>query len=381
VDDAVRDEVGGAVGGAVRDAVGDEVDGAVRGAVRDAVDDAVRDEVGGAVGGAVRGAVRDAVGDAVRDAVDDAVRDEVGGAVGGAVGDEVDGAVRGAVRDAVGGAVRDAVDGEVGGAVGGAVIRKAIGSLINSLWYRYLGGQFWVGGWYWGAAYTSFFRDVCDLELPNQLWARGQAYEDTIRSACWWFPHRDFIMVCERPTVIKRELADPTRPRGWGSHRLHSLEGPAVGFKDGWGVYAVHGVRVPAYVIEQPEKITVEGIERETNAEVRRVMIDRYGVERFLTDAGAMVAHADLDQYDRPRRLLVKPVDGDEPIVMVEVTNSSPEPEGYFKKYMLRVDPRAYGGRASRECHAAIASTWRRKGDTSQLMFRTPEDYRPQVET
>jgi hypothetical protein len=353
--------------------------------VRDAVDDAVRDEVGGAVGGAVRGAVRDAVGGAVRDAVDDAVRDEVGGAVGGAVrdavGDEVDGAVRGAVRDAVDDAVRDEVDGAVDGAVGGAVIRKAIGSLINSLWYRYLGGQFWVGGWYWGAAYTSFFRDVCDLELPNQLWARGQAYEDTIRSACWWFPHRDFIMVCERPTVIKRELADPTRPRGWGSHRLHSLEGPAVGFKDGWGVYAVHGVRVPAYVIEQPEKITVEGIERETNAEVRRVMIDRYGVERFLTDAGAMVAHADLDQYDRPRRLLVKPVDGDEPIVMVEVTNSSPEPEGYFKKYMLRVDPRAYGGRASRECHAAIASTWRRKGDTSQLMFRTPEDYRPQVET
>lgn len=326
---------------------------------------------------------RGAVGGAVRDAVDGAVRD----AVGGAVGDAVRGAVRGAVRDAV----RDAVDGAVDGAVGGAVddavddavreILRGISRTIANSWGRYIGGQFWCGGWYWGGAYTSFFRDVCKLELKDDLWERGLAYEATIESACWWYPHRDFVMVCERPTVISRELVDPTRSRGWGSHRLHSETGPAVGFQDGWGVYAIHGVRVPAYVVEHPETITTALIDAEQNAEVRRVMIDRYGADRYVRDSGAHVVHSDLDQYDRPRRLLRKEVPDDEPIVMVEVTNATREPDGHLKKYMLRVDPNAYGGRAGRECHAAIASTWRRKGDTSQLMFAKPEDYAPLVET
>jgi len=154
-----------------------------------------------------------------------------------------------------------------------------------------------------------------------------------------------------------------------------------VGFQDGWGIYAIHGTRVPAYVVDRPDLITTQLIDAEDNAEVRRVMIDRYGVDRYVKDSGAEIVHSDLDQYDRPRRLLRKDVPDDEPIVFVEVTNATREPDGSLKKYMLRVDPQAYGGRAARECHAAIASTWRKKGDTSVMMFAKPEDYCPVVET
>ena len=336
--------------------------------------DFVLQKIGGnTVSGAVRGAVGDAVGDAVRDAVRGAVGDAVGGAVGGAVRD--------AVGDAVGGAVRGAVSGAVSGAVGGAV--GGVLQHIGQNWYRYIGGQFWSGGYWWSAAFTSFFREICNLELDVNLWNQGIAYEETVESACWWYPHADFLMVCERPTAIHRELTNPDVTRGWGSHRLHCDDGPAVAFRDGWGVYAIHGVQVPAYVVLEPEKITWQAIDAETNAEVRRVMIDRYGPERYVVDSGASVVAALPENHPmqglRSARLLVKSVPNDEPIVYVDLLNSTPEPDGSVKRYMLRVDPNAYGGDAAMNVHAAAASTWR-NADGSMAYSRW-KDYAPVSES
>jgi hypothetical protein len=93
-------------------------------------------------------------------------------------------------------------------------------------------------------------------------------------------------------------------------------------------------VRVPADVIDDPKSITVERIGRETNAEIRRVMIDRYGPARYLVDAGAQEISRDARGI-----LYRKDVISDEPIVMVKVANSTAEPDGSFKDYFLRVDP------------------------------------------
>jgi hypothetical protein len=290
-----------------------------------------RDAVSGAVRGAVRGAVDDAVDDAVDGAVDDAVRDAVRGAVGGAV----DGAVRGAVD-----------------------IRKAVSGCVLHGWRNYIGGQLWAGGWWWGGAYTSFFREVCGLELEPDLWARGVAYEETIKSACWWYPHRDFVMVCERPTGIYRELANPDHPRGWGSHRLHCETGPAIAWPDGWGVYAVHGVRVPARIIERPESITHGEITSEKNAEIRRVMMERYGLDRYLADCGAKPIHADEygELYRMPGMTLP----------LVRVVNSTPEPDGTSNIYVLTA-----AREDCRTAHDAVASTF----------GLTADQYQPAVET
>lgn len=168
-----------------------------------------------------------------------------------------------AVRDAVG----DAVDGSVGSAVDG---------VISQSWWRIIGGQFWVGWWY-GPASVSFYTDVCGLELSPDMMERARAYRETCESACWWWPHREFVMVCERPMWIDRD------ERG----RLHSPTRAAICWPDGWGLHMWHGVRVPAHVIEAPASITVAEIEAEQNAEVRRVMIERYGAARYLLDSGA----------------------------------------------------------------------------------------------
>jgi hypothetical protein len=275
------------------------------------------------------------------------------------------------------------VSGAVGGAVGDAEIRQSVANAIQGLRYNYLGGQFWVGGWYWGGAYTSFFREVCDLDLAGDLWGRGLAYEATMESACWWFPHRDFIMVCERPTAIHRELARSDRARGWGSHRLHCADGPAVTWADGWGLYAIHGVQVPfkqRHIIDHPEQITLEEINTEANAEIRRIMVERYGYERYLRESDAKLI--DSAPTDHPLAgLRTAKLWGIGDIVMLDVLNSTPEPDGTTKRYVIPVDGSLYDGRAGRELLAATASTWRKRGDKTQLAFARPEDYAPAFES
>jgi hypothetical protein len=356
VDRAVYDPIRGAVRVAVNDAV-DEVLSAVRGAffggvVGDAIDDLVDD----VVRDAVQGAVHDAVERAVDDAVWDAACHAVSSVVQEAVDDTVDGAVRGAVGDAIDGAVGDAVDGAVGDAVGRRVLSE-----IARAWPYDIRGQFGVGRWRRGASYTSFFREVCKLELDGDLWDRGRAHEATAESGCWWWPHLRFVMVSERPLEIHRELVDPARSRGWGSHRLHRDDGPAVVWPDGWGVWSVHGVRVPRQVVESPDSLTVAQISAEQNAEVRRIMVDRFGAERYLREAGATLVDEDVE-WGKLWRLEQR---DDEPLVMVEVINSTPEPDGTNKTYCLRVPP------TMRTARAAVAWTFDVPADDYELEAQT----------
>ena len=174
---------------------------------------------GGAVSGAVSGAVRGAVEDAVRGAVSDAVEDAVSGAVRGAVEDAVSGAVEDAVRGAVSGAVEDAVS----GAVRGAKPKRE--------WHFWLGGQFWVG--WWGISYyVSFFLDVCKLDVSKDIRERVEAYRKVNESVNYIWANRDFVMVCARPKKIKRNSLG----------QLHNINGKAIEYPDGWGLYCLNGV-------------------------------------------------------------------------------------------------------------------------------------------
>ena len=82
----------------------------------------------------------------------------------------------------------------------------------------------------------------------------------------------------------------------------------------------------------------------------------------------------------RDAKLLVKEVEDDEPIVFVDLLNSTPEPDGTVKRYLMRVDPNAYNGDAKRYCQAAAASTWRDSID-GVLTFKKWQDYCPVFES
>jgi hypothetical protein len=166
----------------------------------------------------------------------------------------------------------------------------------------------------------------------------------------WWAPYNETCILQDRPSEIHQD----------DRLRLHNDSGPAIAYRDGWKIYCVHGVRIDDWIIEHPERMTPAQIDSEKNVEVRRVMIDKFGKERYLREAGAVLIHEDdfgkLWQKDQP---------GDEPLCMVEVINGTPEADGTFRTYFLRVAPDI---KTARE---AVASTYKLNAKQYNPTIRT----------
>jgi hypothetical protein len=175
--------------------------------------------------------------------------------------------------------------------------------------------------------------------------------------------------------ICKNEVIAVPRPAlHIEGERLHRADGPAVEWPNGQRYYFWRGLQVAEDVILMPETITPARIDVERNAEVRRVLLERYGVDRYMRESGARAVHR-----DRFGVLLRKEMPNDEPIVMVQVTNSTPEPDGTRKIYMRRVHPELrpmldggrYGEPQKMTAHAAVASTFGLRA----------EEYDPVMET
>jgi Domain of unknown function (DUF6745) len=142
--------------------------------------------------------------------------------------------------------------------------------------------------------------------------------------AGWWWPYEDLVIVSERPLELHRDELG----------RLHRGDGPALVFSGGFELHAWRGMPMPAGFAVSLGTLSPERIAGEENAELRRVMLECYGFDRYLADTGATPLGRDqagvLWRIDLP---------GDEPVVMVEVVNATAEPDGTRRTYWLRVPP------------------------------------------
>jgi hypothetical protein len=165
-------------------------------------------------------------------------------------------------------------------------------------------------------------------------------------SAGWGLPHANICWVSERHNILCRD------DRG----RLHNLAGPACAYPDGWAIYAVHGIRVPADIIEQPMSITIPRIKGEQNAEIRRIMIEQMGLERFVRESAMREVHSDL--AGKLYRL-------DDGTQFVRVVNATPEANGEYKVYFLPVGPST----EIRTAMAGVAETFGMNEETYAAML------------
>jgi hypothetical protein len=202
-------------------------------------------------------------------------------------------------------------------------------------------------------SWFAFWAKEAGLRCGRQLYGLRAVNEE----CGWWWPFERACVVSDRPSEIHLDSRE----------RLHRADSPAIRYRDGFAVYAWSGRRVERSVIL--DAVTVERIEAERNAEVRRILVERYGAQRYVRDAGA--TEVAVDEWGVLYR---KDQEGDEPIYVVKVVCATTGNE-----YYLGVDPEAYGGRAGSSARAAVASTWR-KADNS-LAFRSPEEYSPDVQT
>ena len=155
--------------------------------------------------------------------------------------------------------------------------------------------RFWSmrnGGNQWAAwcAYLSFFRNVAKLPLDYSKW---EHYEQAALHSGVRYMHPKFVIVCDRPKVIKQD----------DQHRPHCSTGPWCEWPSGEKWYAIHGVLVPEQVVLAPETITTEQLASEANSEVLRVMAQRMGWHLFLERMGTVIIDSWVDpwtnlQYD-----------------------------------------------------------------------------------
>jgi hypothetical protein len=244
-------------------------------------------------------------------------------------------------RDAID--ARDALDArDARAARAGALRRFTSWCLHRSSWFWYGWDLSWIVTTLLGAQQRG-------SDIP---WARP-LFEAYVAGAWFLYWTDDTLYWVAKPTVHV-ERNDET-----GLRRLHCADGPALE-SDAENLYFIHGVMVPAFVVTRPDWITVQHIQQEENAEVRRIMLERYGFERFVTDSGATPvssdAFGDLYRID---------LAGDEPLALVFVNNRTPEPDGSTKQYALRVPPDL------ETAHAAVAWTF----------GMTAATYQPSVET
>jgi hypothetical protein len=260
------------------------------------------------------GSVREQVREQVREEVWEQVWEQVEGGVWHQVQRQV--------REQVEGQVVDQVREQVEGQVVDQVTSPVLGQLERAVY-----GQHDAA---WLSHYSYFAQAAPDLAGPERL----QGHMHAAQACGWWWPFHDAVILTERPRVLHRD------PAG----RLHCPHGPALAYPDGFAVWAWHGVRVPADMIDHPEALTIERIRAERNVEVRRVMLERYGQARYLRDAGAKQVHADHTGV-----LWRCEIPGEEPLVMVEVRDSTLAPDGSRRAYWLQVPP---GTRTARQAVA-----------------------------
>jgi len=216
---------------------------------------------------------------------------------------------------------------------------------------------------YWSAWDLSFYSVTvigCTPDLVDQWLPLLSAFE----AGCWVImPREDCLYYITIPAVKTEVIARQSR--------LHSPDSPAFSL-DNITLYYWYGVEVPEQVIMRPETLTVADIDNEANAEVRRVMLERFGIVRYLRESEAQL----VDDKPRFGKLYCKSLGDDFERALWAAYVVCPSTG---REYWIPVDGTCYNGDAGHDIQAAIASTWRKKDGT--LLFDDYREYDPVFES
>ena len=77
---------------------------------------------------------------------------------------------------------------------------------------------------------------------------------------------------------------------------MHCEDGPVIEYADGVKIYVIEGHVLNEQIVMAPETLTLEQIDKEENAETKRIMINRYGVSKYMLETEAK--QIDVDQLN-----------------------------------------------------------------------------------
>ena len=200
---------------------------------------------------------------------------------------------------------------------------------------------------YW-VCYYILFRDIFGLKYEELDNRSLNNIDKLVKSCGWWLPFEKFCIVSDRPEKLFIDK----------SGRLNNPNGKCVEYSDGYGLYSIAGVRVSEEVVTG--KFSAKDIMLQPNQEVRRVMLEKYTIQKWLDDMNATML-----QKDNAGELYNLPYDGRQ-LKFVSVWNNTPEPDGHKKEYLLFVED------SCTTAKEGVMSTWGLKPEVFEEMnFRS----------
>ena len=120
--------------------------------------------------------------------------------------------------------------------------------------------------------YMAFVRDICNFDCPE--FEQFQWYEKLIKYGPRYV-HNDFVIMCGK--VKSRQVNY--------RNQLHNETGPAVEWRCGHKIWALDGVELTQQIVEFPESLKIEQIQNERDNDVKRIMLERFGLARYIDEA------------------------------------------------------------------------------------------------
>lgn len=136
-------------------------------------------------------------------------------------------------------------------------------------------------------SFYDFFINETDVTISEDVLRLYNVYRKTLKIGLM-YPFDDVCLISQKPSVIRHNE----------SGVIHCDGGPAIEYADGFAVYILNGVRVKKeYALTPWNELDPKLVIKETNAEVRRELVRKIGIERVVEKLGAEVVDKE-DDYE-----------------------------------------------------------------------------------
>lgn len=127
-------------------------------------------------------------------------------------------------------------------------------------------------------SFYDFFLNETSVDIDDSLKEKYNSWKKTMNIGAFYC-FEDVCLVISSPTEVHRKNGN-----------FHNENGMAIKWKDGFGIYALNGVKMnEKYVMTPWNQLDPKLILKEENAEVRREIVRKIGVERIIKELGAKV--------------------------------------------------------------------------------------------
>lgn len=207
------------------------------------------------------------LGDSLGKSLDKSLRESLWDSMWDSLGDSL----RDSLRESLGNSLRESLGNSLWDSLDKS-LRESLGDSMGDSKIKYTTTWFW-GSFdsYWICFYL--FSKLIGVKFKKTDYQMLLKYAALAKSSFWFYPFENICVMVRKPKNIKLNE----------NEKKHCDGGPAIEFNDGWKLWALNDVIVSKEISETPaSELDPKLILKEKNVEVRRELLRKIGVERFL---------------------------------------------------------------------------------------------------